>query len=416
MLRPYLVTLIALVGLAPAAQAQIKLEWKFKETFYVQNVTKTKQTLGDIRGKETTTTALTRYRVLKKTGDGMLLEIQPMGIASTNPLGQPASDLAKDLILRASLNANGKLIKLEGFDEWVKSIAGDNEMVANSIRSMGAEKNARQGLSQTFGFLPDKPVAPGDQWSRPVELSLALFGSLKGDRRYTYDGPGKGTEQLFSFTDDLAYEQPQQIPGLPRKITGDLKVESSKGNLIFDEHAGRLIRLVHRFRVKGTVTLGKSKAFDQESTVTSRVLDEDPIATVRLRDEGTALLRKGEYQAAIETLTRAIKQNPEDPLAYNERGAAYTFLDKDTEAVEDFTRSIKLDDQFAKSFRSRGAAYFRQKKYQEALADFNRAIELDTSYVLAYRGRAALYRKLGKKAEADQDEQTAARLQRAREK
>jgi len=135
-----------------------------------------------------------------------------------------------------------------------------------------------------------------------------------------------------------------------------------------------------------------------------------------LRSQGTDLLRRGEYRAAIEVLGRAIQQDSTDYLAYNERGAAYTFLDKDAEAIRDFSRSIGLNDRFAIAFRNRGAAYLRQEKYTQALADFNRAIQIDPNYILAYRGRSAVQRKLGKAEEADADERQATKLQQAKEK
>jgi len=136
----------------------------------------------------------------------------------------------------------------------------------------------------------------------------------------------------------------------------------------------------------------------------------------QLTRRGTELLRKGEYQPAIDVLTQAIETDPKDYLAYNERGAAYTFQNKDREAIQDFSRCIDLNDRFSSAFRSRGAAYLRQEKYGQALFDFNRAIQLDPDYIRAYQGRSAVYRKLNNQKEADEDEQTVSRLQQLQAK
>jgi tetratricopeptide (TPR) repeat protein len=131
---------------------------------------------------------------------------------------------------------------------------------------------------------------------------------------------------------------------------------------------------------------------------------------VKLRDEGVALLRRGDYQAAVDRLSQAVSLNPRDFLAYNERGAAYTWLDRDAEAVEDFTRAIALNDQHAVFYRNRGAALLRLGKLQEAVQDFTRAIALNDRYARAYHGRSEAFTRLGKAREAQADYQRAVAL------
>lgn len=133
----------------------------------------------------------------------------------------------------------------------------------------------------------------------------------------------------------------------------------------------------------------------------------------RLREEGTALLKQGEYQRAVARFTQSIDLDPNDALTYNERGVAYTYLDRDAEAIKDFSQVIKLNDQSYVAYRSRGSAYFRQGKLQEALDDLTRAIELNTKYARAYQARGDVYTKLGKPKEAQADYQTAKNLEAA---
>jgi Flp pilus assembly protein TadD len=130
-----------------------------------------------------------------------------------------------------------------------------------------------------------------------------------------------------------------------------------------------------------------------------------------LRRNGTDLIRRGNYQGAVDDLTRALERTPNDYLVWHERAVAYTYLKKDAEAIADYGKSIRLNNTVPTAYRGRGSALLRQGKPAEAMSDFDRALQLKPDYVLAYRGRAAAYRELGMKDEADRDEQSAKRLE-----
>ena len=284
---------VLLVVLAvPAAAADNKLEWKFKEgdTFYVENVTKTKQSLG-AGGKanetEKTTTAVARYKVIKTTADGAVLEMQFAGtkVAGNDPVAALAGTLGdklKEITFRVTLTTSGQVTKFEGFDEFVKTLVGDNELSAKTVRAMGLEELYVQGITQTFGFLPAKNVVKGDKWRQKGMMPLPLFGSLKTETEYAYQGPGEKGEQI-TFTETFTYELPKAMEGALLKITkGDAKVEPSKGTVVFDAATGRLVRLERPFKLKGTFTFdanGKEQALemDQESTTVIRVFKENPL-------------------------------------------------------------------------------------------------------------------------------------------
>lgn len=156
--------------------------------------------------------------------------------------------------------------------------------------------------------------------------------------------------------------------------------------------------------------------FDGSGTTDDWQVRTSRAAPMPFRSQGTAQLRNGNYREAIDLLSRAIRQDPLDSLAYNERAVALSFLNRDAEAVQDFTAALAINDRAPITYRGRGSAYLRQQKYNEALADFNRAIQLDPNYILAYLGRSTVYRKLGKTAEADEDDRRAAQLQQAKGK
>jgi tetratricopeptide repeat protein len=63
----------------------------------------------------------------------------------------------------------------------------------------------------------------------------------------------------------------------------------------------------------------------------------------------------GDYAAALNLLTRAIKADPASPQAYHERAMALLNMNRDGEALADFDRALELDPKFpgARSWRAR---------------------------------------------------------------
>src|SRR6516165_6530046 len=58
---------------------------------------------------------------------------------------------------------------------------------------------------------------------------------------------------------------------------------------------------------------------------------------------GYAYERAGQYQQAVDTLTRAINLSPNDAKVYYTRGYAFGQLGRQREAIDDCTKAIDLD-------------------------------------------------------------------------
>ena len=126
-----------------------------------------------------------------------------------------------------------------------------------------------------------------------------------------------------------------------------------------------------------------------------------------LTDRGTAHLKRGEWQQAVEVFTQIITNKPDDAGGYLHRGWAYLAGEKldlaltDAEsalrlapklagehllaAVGDFSAAIEQDANLAEAWRKRANAQNRLKKTDEALADIQQALKLQPN------GRESLY-------------------------
>lgn len=165
-----------------------------------------------------------------------------------------------------------------------------------------------------------------------------------------------------------------------------------------------------------------------------------PVARNNRSGVGQELFNKGEYQAALADLEKAVRAEPHNPYAHNALGAAYSQLGLLKPAVDSFNQAISLKPDYAAAYYNRGLAYllagensryrlavedftwaveqepsdpvlynFRGKAYfklfefESALADYDRAIELNPGDPISYHGRGQVYNRRGEYNKAIRD-------------
>jgi hypothetical protein len=95
-----------------------------------------------------------------------------------------------------------------------------------------------------------------------------------------------------------------------------------------------------------------------------------------LINEGNALSKAGNYDAAIAKFDEALKIDSNYALAYAARGVAYHRQKQYERAIADYTIAIGLDAQDDNTYYNRGLAYEASKQAAQAIADFNKAISI----------------------------------------
>ena len=110
-------------------------------------------------------------------------------------------------------------------------------------------------------------------------------------------------------------------------------------------------------------------------------------------NKGVKLHQSGDIAGAIAAYTRAIKNDPGKPDAYNNRGVAYLALKDYTAALADFSRSIELSPS-GEGYNNRGNIYFSRKQFKEAISDFGESIKLKAT-AEAYTNRGTAYEETG---------------------
>ena len=78
----------------------------------------------------------------------------------------------------------------------------------------------------------------------------------------------------------------------------------------------------------------------------------------------------------IASLTETIKNNPNDPQAYNMRGSVLAQAGKTEEALADFNKAISLDPNYGQAYANRGLIYRQTRRLDQAMTDYERALGL----------------------------------------
>ena len=125
---------------------------------------------------------------------------------------------------------------------------------------------------------------------------------------------------------------------------------------------------------------------------------------------GVGYFESGQYEAAVEELSQALRLRPGWHDAYKWRYLANLRLQRVDEAISDIQALISIDGERYEWLLARGSAYVEKQRYYAALSDFDRAIALEPDSGQAYRLRALTHAALGETDQAIADQWKAVAL------
>ena len=107
----------------------------------------------------------------------------------------------------------------------------------------------------------------------------------------------------------------------------------------------------------------KANATDLASATLIKLESKLQLAQVNLQDaakylnQGIKLLEQGDYQTAIDYLSKAIENNPKLVAAYYNRAIARHQLQEYQKAIADFTKGIQFNPSYTEACYNRGVAH-----------------------------------------------------------
>ncbi|WP_406696934.1 DUF6263 family protein [Singulisphaera sp. Ch08] len=287
--RTWLATLAIFLTAVPAAQAQVKLEYKFpegrKSTF--KTTAKTHQILS-IMGMDVETEAeesvVTSSIIGKRNADGTLpmthkiesIRTQlslPGGINVTFDSADPngkienaqvafLGDVFKALVgvsYSVVLDAKDKVKFVEGTETFDAKLDGLDPKAAAVLRGRINAEKIKQAFEQENGNLPDVLARQGEPWEATEIMDLGYDQSLTLRKRFEYLGTveknGKTLDKIGVRALTVVYAMDPKSASPLKATKSDLKVESSEGTILFDREAGEKIESTMVTRIKGNLTL-----------------------------------------------------------------------------------------------------------------------------------------------------------------
>ncbi|GBD35961.1 hypothetical protein HRbin36_01077 [bacterium HR36] len=273
--------LLGLCGNQAARGQQVTLAWKLRpgEVFYYLMDTTVTTTVGPAEAENTTKARLVmlyRYHVLETKPDGYALEQTVEDVLTDDKtfLGATYNQF-KGLKLKITFDRSFRITKIEGHEQLLKRIGADDPVVGKFVAELVNENAIRQQIQSEFNFLPDKPVAPGDNWQRQITFAVGPLGTLTLQQTLTYEGTvAVASKRLdrISVSAKCAYAPPKPSDDFPLRVTkGELQTDYVKGTILFDREEGRLASAEWqaKYRLKLTVASAKpdgGKEFSMEMT------------------------------------------------------------------------------------------------------------------------------------------------------
>ncbi|KAL4655794.1 hypothetical protein GN956_G5428 [Arapaima gigas] len=104
-----------------------------------------------------------------------------------------------------------------------------------------------------------------------------------------------------------------------------------------------------------------------------------------LKEEGNALVKKGEHKKAVEKYTQSLKLNPTEVTTYTNRALCYLSLKMYKEAVEDCAEALHLDCANVKALYRRAQAHKELKDYKACIEDLNALLKFEPKNTAAQK-------------------------------
>lgn len=235
------------------------LRWQFKQgdSFQLETRSQLQQVVKAAQQEfkqDIVHTTVVKYTVSEVAPDGSVtLDQQIDSMKATNPDGTPSSgnnavlNQLQGAILKAKLKPALEVEQLEGYEELVKRLAGDDPSVRRVVQALLSEEQLKNSISHSLGFVPQKPALVGETWKREMTMSLGPLGSVLINQAYKFEGmenvEGVSLAKI-SYQPTISYISPKPEAMNPEMsiVKGTMQLKSGQGVLYFDPAKGRLQR------------------------------------------------------------------------------------------------------------------------------------------------------------------------------
>ena len=263
--------------------------------------------------------------------------------------------------------------------------------------------------------IPNTPATPGTPTTpgNPSESAPSAEEAARAEQAKQVSElikNGKYSEAETILRKDLA-ENPKDA-GAWFFLAGSQRLQDK-----FDDAIASYSKTIEYMPEYGDAYLRRGIVWFQKGDYAVAALDFEFASTLNYNDprpemwRGLSLAMLGQTRPAISAYSQAIKFDPlYVPARINRALAYYNDMGDYTAAANDFSEAIRLEPTNAAHYFKRGVAYAKHGMTERAIASYSEAIRLDPKLAEAYYNRGVAYANIGKSAEASRDRAQAQQL------
>ncbi|MHC4532634.1 MAG: tetratricopeptide repeat protein [Planctomycetota bacterium] len=118
------------------------------------------------------------------------------------------------------------------------------------------------------------------------------------------------------------------------------------------------------------------------------ILQSNPDNPVALHSLGVIAHQKGNHDAAVELISKAIANNPQIPQFHNTLGLIFEVLEKYEEAVAAYQMAVSIKPDYTEAYHNMAVALQSQNQYVAAVEKCKQAVSIKPDYAEAYNTMA----------------------------
>jgi tetratricopeptide (TPR) repeat protein len=215
-------------------------------------------------------------------------------------------------------------------------------------------------------------------YKKSLKLAKSPDASTYSELGVAYRMLNRFDDAIAAFTDSIRLEPESAEPYLRRGICWYYKQEYGLAGLDFDDAAGIDVYDPRAATWKGMTLAQQGLLLDAVNVYSSAIRYDNRFLLAHV-NRGLAYAKLQDYPKAIIDFDAAINLKPKDPKLYFKRAGAESSGGNWRAAVNSYSEAIRLNPQYADAYKNRSAAYRQLGDAARAQADSQRAENLSSA-------------------------------------
>jgi tetratricopeptide (TPR) repeat protein/tRNA A-37 threonylcarbamoyl transferase component Bud32 len=204
--------------------------------------------------------------------------------------------------------------------------------------------------------------------------------------------------QMLNMNSDQRPASAQEVAQVLRRIDQ----QRAAGTLVYSLPDSVPTKLSSKANsaMQNAYTLYSQRRLDDATAAYERVLKDDDQNPQAWQGRGLTLALRGKHREALQSFEQALKIDPRLVTSLNGKGSALNFLRRYREALDTFERALTIEPDNALAWNGKGTAQNALNQPEQALKSFDLALHFDSRLAQAWNNKGLVLRQLHRYQEA----------------